>query len=66
MGKLKKYQKIAHRWTEEDVNNALQAVRNGDSIRSSAKRYGMTESMLQTQIVKIKEGWKGNLILSLL
>ena len=36
--------------------NALHEIRSGKSIRSSAKKYGMTESTLRNSIKLIQEG----------
>ena len=42
-------------WTEEEVKQALQEVKNRSvSIRAAAKKYGMTEGTLRMQI-KMKE-----------
>ena len=55
----KTYQKVSHAWKESDVEKALQAIRNGSSIRSTAKEYKMSESMLRKRMIRIKEGRQG-------
>ena len=40
-------------WTEQDVKQALEEVENCSvSIRTAAKKYGMTEGILRTRIKK--------------
>ena len=41
------YTKRLQKWNEEDVQNALAAVRNGASNRKAAAMYGMSEGKLR-------------------
>ena len=58
----KGYQKVCRRWTEVDAENAIHSIQNGASIRSAAKEFGMTESMLRKRMIRIKEGREGIII----
>ena len=43
-------------WTEADVETALSVIAAGNSIRSTALKYGMSECYLRKRIKKKKEG----------
>ena len=43
-------------WQGGDIENALAEIRQGKSIRSSAKKYGIAESALQNRMALLREG----------
>ena len=56
MPKGKKGEVKRHTWSEEDNKNALSDVSTGSSVRSAAKRYGMSEGIIRHRIIMEKEG----------
>ena len=47
---------VKYAWTEEDIEKSLHEIAAGKSIRSTASKYGMSESMLRSRIKKKKAG----------
>ena len=55
----KPYVKVTRGYAEKDVEKALVEIRSGKSIRGTAKKYGMSESMLRKREIRIKIGREG-------
>ena len=56
IGKQNKNLSKSKTWQGTDIENALAEIRQGNSIRGSAKKYGMAESTLRNRISLPREG----------
>ena len=56
----KQYVKVRRVWSDQDLENAIERVENGESIRSSAALYGMDEKTLRRKLKEKEDGKTGN------